>query len=109
VSERTTGSRELSAVDGMAEPADATDGAGPRTELEAALAQVEQLQRKVENLTVALESNREIGVAVGILMATHLLTAEQAFNRLRDVSQRRHRKLRDIAQHVVSTGELPSE
>jgi AmiR/NasT family two-component response regulator len=40
-------------------------------------------------------------------MARELLTAEQAFDRLRDASQRQHRKLRDIAEEVISTGQLP--
>ncbi|HEV7204093.1 MAG TPA: ANTAR domain-containing protein [Jatrophihabitans sp.] len=59
------------------------------------------------NLKIALASNRQIGTAMGIIMARELLTAEQAFARLRDVSQRQHRKLRAIADEVVRTGELP--
>jgi hypothetical protein len=55
----------------------------------------------------ALESNREIGMAMGILMARELHTAEQAFGRLRAASQHLHRKLHDIATEVIHTGELP--
>jgi hypothetical protein len=68
----------------------------------------ERYQRQAANLQIALESNRSIGIAVGILMAHELLTAEQAFTRLRQVSQRSHRKLREVAADVIGTGELPA-
>lgn len=62
-----------------------------------------------DHLERALASNREIGVAVGILMANHKLTDDQAFDLLSRVSQRTNRKLRLIAVDVASTGaiELP--
>ena len=59
------------------------------------------------NLRRALESNREIGMALGILMARELHTAEQAFTRLRTASQHLHRKLHDVATEVIETGSLP--
>ena len=64
-------------------------------------------QEKVVNLEAALESSRQIGMAVGILMSSKLLTAEQAFDELRRASQRTHRKVRDIAEYVTETGVLP--
>jgi GAF domain-containing protein len=64
-------------------------------------------REQAANLEIALQSNRQIGTAIGIIMARELLTAEQAFQRLRDASQRQHRKLRAIADDVVRTGELP--
>lgn len=64
-------------------------------------------QERAANLEQALATNREIGQALGILMATEHLTAAQAFDRLRTVSQRSHRKLREIAAAVVQTGMLP--
>ncbi|HEX8080256.1 MAG TPA: ATP-binding protein [Jatrophihabitans sp.] len=63
---------------------------------------------KVANLERALASNRQIGAAMGILMTRLKLTDEQAFDLLRKTSQNRHRKLRDIAEEVTITGELPS-
>lgn len=67
-----------------------------------------QRQReRAANLEVALATNRHIGSAIGIVMARELVTAEQAFDRLREASQRLHRKLRDIAEEVISTGQLP--
>jgi hypothetical protein len=62
---------------------------------------------RVANLTVALETNRRIGAALGIIMAQRKVTDDQAFDLLRTVSQRRHVKLRELADEVVLTGELP--
>jgi GAF domain-containing protein len=60
-----------------------------------------------EHLREALESSRDIGAAMGILMATKLLTKDQAFDLLRIESQHSHRKLRDVALDVTETGVLP--
>ena len=59
------------------------------------------------HLTRALETNREIGVAMGILMANGKLTSPQAFDQLRTASQNFNRKLHDIAADVALTGALP--
>jgi hypothetical protein len=59
------------------------------------------------HLTRALESNREIGVAMGILMANGKLTSQQAFDQLRTASQNLNRKLHDIAADVADIGTLP--
>lgn len=61
---------------------------------------------KAANLFKALESNREIGVAMGILMSRHGLTRAQAFDVLRVASQDANRKLVDVATQVADTGEL---
>jgi hypothetical protein len=70
------------------------------------LVQREQLVAKANNLHRALDSNREIGAAMGILMARHQLTSDQAFDLLRRTSQRAHRKVVAIAADVIETGEL---
>jgi ANTAR domain/GAF domain len=54
----------------------------------------------------ALLSNRDIGVAMGVLMATYKITREQAFSLLRVVSQNSNRKLHDVAADVAETGTL---
>jgi hypothetical protein len=64
-------------------------------------------QDTVNHLTRALETSREIGVAMGILMADGRFTAPQAFDLLRTASNHLNRKLRDIAADVALTGELP--
>jgi GAF domain-containing protein len=71
-----------------------------------ALARVTDHER-AENLETALQSNREIGMAVGILMVRYGLTDQAAFDMLRVTSQHEHRKLRDIAAETVYSGELP--
>jgi hypothetical protein len=64
-------------------------------------------KEKAANLEIALRNSREIGIAIGVLMATHKLTREQGFDLLRIASQATHRKLRDIATEVADTGALP--
>jgi hypothetical protein len=61
---------------------------------------------RADNLRRALESNREIGVAVGVLMHQHRITREQAFDLLRVASQDTNRKLADVAADVADTGVL---
>ena len=68
-------------------------------DLAGALAQVEHLQK-------AVTSGRRIGMAMGILMERHGLSEEEAFDRLRTVSQHRNEKLRDVAERLLRTGEL---
>jgi hypothetical protein len=64
-------------------------------------------QRRSDNLLTALESSRQIGMAMGILMSSKLLTAEEAFQQLRRASQHLHRRVREVAEEVMHTGELP--
>jgi hypothetical protein len=76
----------------------------------ASMAQLAALHRDLAiHLTRAVESNREIGVAMGILMANKRQTQQQAFTDLRIASQHLHRKLRDIAAEVIYTGALPDQ
>jgi AmiR/NasT family two-component response regulator len=72
--------------------------AGARTDLAVATAHADHLQH-------ALASSRQIGMAMGILMERHRLTGEQAFDRLREMSQRRNVKLRDLAEQIIYTGD----
>jgi signal transduction protein with GAF and PtsI domain len=59
-----------------------------------------------DHLQNALQSNRKIGAAIGIVMAKYLLDEQQAFDALRVASHHSHRKLIDIAYEVVDTGQL---
>lgn len=61
------------------------------------------------NLRAALESRDLIGQAKGILMERFRVTPDQAFNLLIVASQRTNRKLRDIAEQLVATGELDQD
>ena len=58
------------------------------------------------NLRLALESNRAIGVALGVLSPVHHGTQAQAFDLRRAVSQHPNRKLAVVAQEVADTGTL---
>ncbi|WP_460605508.1 ANTAR domain-containing protein [Jatrophihabitans fulvus] len=61
------------------------------------------------HLEAALANSRVIGAAIGIVMQTRRVTREAAFEVLRSTSQDLHRKLRDVADHVVETGEVPED
>jgi hypothetical protein len=64
---------------------------------------------RASNLEIALESSREIGMAMGIVMDRHKLSADQAFNLLSRISQHGRRKVREVARDIAETGafELP--
>lgn len=68
---------------------------------------LDEAEDRAANLQRAVSSNRLIGTALGIVMATRKMTAEQAFTVLREKSQTTNRKLRDVADEVVFTGALP--
>ena len=59
-----------------------------------------------ENLRVAMESRSVIEQAKGVLIERHEVTADQAFRLLVAVSMRTNRKLRDLADQLVRTGEI---
>ena len=65
---------------------------------------------RANQLAQAVRSNRQIGIAVGILMTQHKITDDQAFDLLRIASQNTNRKLVDVAIAVAETGalELPT-
>jgi hypothetical protein len=62
---------------------------------------------RVENLRGALASREVIGRAEGILIERERITTDQAFAVLRRASQHLNIKLREVAQYVVDTGEIP--
>jgi GAF domain-containing protein len=59
------------------------------------------------NLEAALRSRAVIDQAKGILIERYRLTPDQAFQRLAAASMATQMKVRDIADHLVATGELP--
>ncbi len=58
-------------------------------------------EARTAQLLEALESRDVIGQAKGIVMVRERCSPEEAFDVLRQVSQRTHRKLRDVAQEVA--------
>jgi AmiR/NasT family two-component response regulator len=71
-----------------------------------ARSQLAAARTRADHLQLAVVSNRRIGMALGILMATRRLTEEQAFDHLRAVSQQRNVKLRELAEQVIYTGDV---
>ena len=62
-----------------------------------------QLFDQARNMRLAMESRAVIEQAKGVLMAQRRVDAEQAFEILREASQRYNRKLRDIAAGIVES------
>jgi hypothetical protein len=59
------------------------------------------LRREVEQLREGMNSRAVIERAKGILMQTNELSESESFELLNEMSQRRHRKLRDVAADVA--------
>jgi GAF domain-containing protein len=75
----------------------------------AALTNMDALQDARElagNLQAAMEFRSVIEQAKGILMERHKLTGDEAFRVLAEASMHANRKLRDLAEGLVRTGEL---
>jgi AmiR/NasT family two-component response regulator len=66
-------------------------------------------RKEIEGLRTALMSCRRIGVAMGVVMVKRSVTEDQAFAILSTASQDTHRKVRDLADDVIRTGELHTE
>ncbi|MCX8561182.1 GAF and ANTAR domain-containing protein [Mycolicibacterium mucogenicum] len=58
--------------------------------------------QEVAGLRRALQSNREIGKAIGMLMVLFDITDAEAFDRLRQTSQDMNIKLADVAARIVA-------
>jgi GAF domain-containing protein len=66
----------------------------------------ERAQRLSDDLRGALRSRDVIGMAKGVLMARDGVDEEVAFVLLADAAQREHKKLRDVAQALVTSAGL---
>jgi response regulator NasT len=75
----------------------------PPEELQSAIDITLQRFNEYQNLQGAFGRRAQIEQAKGILMARHGISADQAFNRLRDHSQHHGRKLVDVAAAVVES------
>jgi hypothetical protein len=64
---------------------------------------------RADNLERALQNSRDIGVAMGIIMARRACTREEAFELLRRASRTGQRKLAGIAADVAEVGILEFE
>jgi AmiR/NasT family two-component response regulator len=59
------------------------------------------LTAEVNQLRIARNSNRRIGMAIGIVMNQRHVDDQQAFDILRRTSQNTNRKLRNVAEDVI--------
>ena len=59
-------------------------------------------KKEARTLAAGLESNREIGKAIGLLMAFHKISDAAAFDLLRKASQDMNIKLAEVAREVVA-------
>lgn len=62
--------------------------------------------KEIEQLTLALDTRDLIGQAKGILMERFKITPQQAFLVLTKASSESNTKLRDVAEHLASSGEI---
>jgi hypothetical protein len=75
----------------------------------AAAVQTVHTRARAANLERALQTSRDIGIAMGIIMARRACTRQQAFELLRRASRVYQRKLAGIAADVAETGILEFE
>jgi transcriptional regulator with GAF, ATPase, and Fis domain len=102
----TVGDRKLGALNLMSDtPAALTQDSADVGAILAAFASVAMtaaVQRdEAASLREGIVSNREIGNAVGLLMATHHVSDTDAFDRLRRASSRLNVRLAEIARRLV--------
>ncbi len=65
-----------------------------------------QTRRLAANLQAALTTRAVIDQAIGIIMSRHGVSADEAFNRLRTLSQRENAKVARIAEGIVQAAVL---
>lgn len=63
--------------------------------------EIEQLRQAESRLSVALQSGREIGMAVGLLMERYKTDRNAAFEVLREQARSSRRKLNDVAKELL--------
>jgi hypothetical protein len=79
----------------------ATEAAVVTSFISVALAAAHE-HEQAQTLRAGLESNREIGKAIGLLMAGHKVGSEQAFAQLKKASQDLNLKITRVASEIVS-------
>jgi GAF domain-containing protein len=60
---------------------------------------------RADSLRRGLESNREVGKAIGLLMAAHRIGSDEAFEVLRKASNDMNMKLTEVAREVIENAE----
>jgi response regulator NasT len=68
--------------------------------------QIQSQQKEIEDLKDALETRKIIERAKGILMDRHHMSEEEAFKRIHFQARNQNKKMREIAQSIVTAAEL---
>jgi len=79
--------------------------------IETAMARADEMQElrlARQQLQQALDGDRSINIATGIVMISCNLARPAAFNRLRDTARSQRRKLADMAQEIIDASEALS-
>ena len=90
-------------------PTSSLDPEGLQEKLDYLQNQLTVQRATIQELRDAPKSAREIGVAMGIVMARTKLTSEEAFLMLATRSQQEDVKVRDVAAQIIMTGLFWSE
>lgn len=69
--------------------------------------EIDALHRRQEGLQGALNSNRTIATAIGMVMRDYGFDQETAFNRLRKYARDRSRKVEEVAAEIIDKGKSP--
>jgi transcriptional regulator with GAF, ATPase, and Fis domain len=85
---------------------DAEDARAPRVATYGAVAIASARQH--DSLLEAVETGQRIGQAIGILRERYRIDDGRAFEILKRYSQDSNNKLRNVAQHLLDTGQLPT-
>lgn len=65
-------------------------------------AEIRHLREIEKNLTCALNNNRDISVAMGMLMERHNIGQQEAFEKLRTTARSQRRKAAEVAGDIIS-------
>lgn len=79
------------------------------TSIKAALARaadIETLETTEEHLRIALQGDRNIGIATGILMERRRMSATEAFDFLRKRARSQRQKISEVAEQLVAAAEI---
>ncbi|HZP81645.1 MAG TPA: response regulator [Chthonomonadaceae bacterium] len=68
--------------------------------------QIQSQQKEIEDLKDALETRKIIERAKGILMDRHHMSEEEAFKRIHFQARNQNKKMREIAQSIITAAEL---
>lgn len=69
--------------------------------VQVALATADERNRAASNLELIKSSSKTVNTAIGILMAVHRLTDDEAFKALRDAASRRQEKIVALSKEIV--------